>query len=567
LNLLKLIDNSEQDIPLIGLLRSPLVGMSVDELARISLHGKGDSFWIRCQNFRLTSPKLLESITEKLNSFFNKLDGWKSQCPYLSVPELLELILSETHYLWWLQTQSRKEQRLANVQKFQQLASQFESEQKGTLYQFLQSIEDQEEIGVVEEPPAIASDNSVQLMTIHQSKGLEFPVVFLPFLGRKWNLSNMNDKLQIDPEMGLCLHIRPPGLSGAYPSFLQFVAKNNERLAQVGEELRKFYVALTRAKQKLYLSGSVSKAFEDRAADISWPPATDDILNATSTAEWVHAWVSNAQSSKLLSVPIPNWGDSNSRMQDSAVISKPVTDEDFRSLQSSHAWKYRGEELTEQPAKTSVTQLKNRASIEISEASPFQKRRKPFIRTGPDAIERGKAFHLVLETMSLNQGVSLKRLREHVEKLVNEKALTREEADSVHLENVVRFWQTMEGSFALLHHAQVRRELPFTYRLSLQDYNRLLGEETTSAQEAEFVVLQGIIDLTVITDSEIYIVDFKTDKIPNQQILSEKITNYGPQLSLYKRALEEIYKKPVIWTALHFLETGYTHVVSDPVPV
>ena len=167
-------------------------------------------------------------------------------------------MLGETHYADWLLTQPRGEQRHANVRRLLSLAQQFDQFQRQGLFRFLRFIEAQQAAETEPQVAPVAGENSVAVMSIHQSKGLEFPVVVVADLGKPFNLLDLRAEIILDARYGLCPHVKPPHTGRRYPSLPYWLARQRQKQEMLGEELRLLYVAATRARDTLILTGSVS---------------------------------------------------------------------------------------------------------------------------------------------------------------------------------------------------------------------------------------------------------------------------------------------------------------------
>jgi ATP-dependent helicase/nuclease subunit A len=177
--------------------------------------------------------------------------------------------LSETHYREWLRGQPGGEQRYANVQRLLTLAQQFDQFQRQGLFRFLRFVEAQRNADSEPDVAPVAEENAVRLMSIHQSKGLEFPVVMVADLGKPFNVSDLRADLILDDKYGLCPQIMPPDSGSRYPSLPHWLASRRQHRELLGEELRLLYVAMTRARDTLLLSATVSEKRFEKA--IGWP--------------------------------------------------------------------------------------------------------------------------------------------------------------------------------------------------------------------------------------------------------------------------------------------------------
>src|SRR5262249_41391217 len=204
----------------------------------------------------------------------------------------LDAVLSETHYDDWLLTQPRGEERHANLQRLLALAQQFDKFQRQGLFRFLCLIEAQRLAETEPEVKAISADNSVRLMSIHQSKGLEFPVVVVADLGKRFNLVDLRAQIILDDRFGLCPQIKPPHTGSRYPSLPYWLAQRRQFKELLGEELRLLYVATTRARDLLLLSLSISETALQNRWSRSGENALQSLADANSSSDWLGLWLS-----------------------------------------------------------------------------------------------------------------------------------------------------------------------------------------------------------------------------------------------------------------------------------
>ena len=274
LSLLQLLDNPLQDVPAIAVLRSPLVGLSLDELAQIRLAAKGVHFWTAL-NRGASDSDVVTTGSEATAETFAKVDKfsrtdfsrWRQLARQASLSQCLESVLAETHYAEWLLARPRGAQRRANVERFLGLAQKFDQFQRQGLFRFLKFVEAQREAGVEPDVAAVAEENAVRLMSIHQSKGLEFPIVAVADLAKPFNTQDLRGEIIFDEAFGLCPRVKPPHTGRRYPSLPHWLAQQHQRREQWGEELRLLYVAMTRARDTLILTAAVTEKKWEIALD------------------------------------------------------------------------------------------------------------------------------------------------------------------------------------------------------------------------------------------------------------------------------------------------------------
>ncbi|PWU17103.1 MAG: hypothetical protein C5B50_11990 [Verrucomicrobia bacterium] len=584
LSLLQILDNPLQDLPLLAVLRSPLVGLTINELAEIraefprlrlwaallrwqeahgpqstvhsprpevhrpifevqspkskvqsqtaSLHATCDS-----KHDGLTSPSPLHPRPSTLATFLDRFARWRRLARQASISRCLEIVLAETHYADWLLTQTRGEQRKANVQRLLGLTQQFDQFQRQGLLRFLNFIEAQRQAEVEPEVAAVSVENAVRLMSIHQSKGLEFPVVVVADLDKRFNLQDLRAEIILDEVYGLCPQIKPPVIAKRYPSLPFWLARRRQKKELLGEELRLLYVAMTRARDFLLLSTSVraSASFTSLPADLQRPcadsrppilplpvgegrgegnfsvatahvPATQplplrELLSAGSQSDWLELWLTrhdirNANSPKAGQSQLLCW-----RKYDEADLAttKPLSPSDgspadfdadpavWDALQQRLSWQYPFEPATRQVAKTSVSLLRRAAedSQDAEEAAslyrpgPGFRVRKGHLQSEPDAVGRDSGFasgavhHKYLQFVSLERTGSEESLKAEAERLQAERAFTLEEAALLDFEAIASFWRSDLGRKICSHAPLVRRELAFTARFSPEELSMM----------------------------------------------------------------------------------------------
>jgi len=582
LSLLQLLDNPLQDVPCIAVLRSPLVGLSLDELGEIRLAARDTHFWTALNRVQSTKFKVQSSLAEKAKAFLDRFSRWRKMARQLSLSQCLEQILAETHYAEWLRSRPRGAQRRANVERFLNLAGRFDQFQRQGLFRFLKFIEAQHEAAVEPEVAGSAEENAVRLMSIHQSKGLEFPVVAVADLAKSFNTQDLRAEIILDEQFGLCPRVKPPHIGRRYPSLPHWLARRSGHRELLGEELRLLYVAMTRARDTLILSGALAQSKWQALWGRRGTVSPREILTAKSCADWLGMWfgvqnqmveVQNATEGEL---PNLRWRIADdTELSDLSVNGEQQTTAELPALDSVTAeklnttlsWKYPFIAATNQTAKSSVTALRRQAADELEDEAEqvFPERRfvRPARREAPvrtphlSAAETGLAHHKFLQHLALESADEVAALKSEAARLKREKVLSADECAALDLEAVAAFWRSDPGRRVRTRAANVRRELAFTAKFGPQELAGIVGTKPETGLENEFVVVQGVADLVVLLPEEIWLVDFKTDEIRTDE-LPLKIRSYTPQLKLYARALAKIYSRPVTACWLHFLSQNHS---------
>jgi ATP-dependent helicase/nuclease subunit A len=578
---LQLLDNPLQDLPLLAVLRSPLTGLTPGELAAIRIAHPHGLFWNALVDWRREEARKspVPEAAQKAERFLDRFRAWRQMARRDAVSHCLENVIDSTHYSEWLLTQPRGAQRRANVERLLQLARQFDAARGESLPRFLRFVEAQQESEAETEPAAAPESDAVRLMSIHQSKGLEFPVVVAADLGKRFNVGDLGGNIILDEEFGLCPRIRPPDTFQSWPSLPYWLARRRQKRELLGEEMRLLYVALTRPAQRLILAGAASrKSIEDKwPKRAAHPPSPAEILAGASYLDWLGSWPPGAAS---LQSSGQNEFFAWTVFEDDHpwLAQGPEAGQADRAAGATHGadlppeardrldWRYPFGAETGIPAKASVSGLRRLMAAEgDEEASPIfavdtsRAARRPG-ETPLTAAEIGSAHHILLERMALEPAPTEERLREEAARLCQRSLLTAGQCASLDFEALAAFWQSAPGRELLGQRAALRRELAFTARLAAAELAGLGAAEFAGAGADEFVIVQGVIDLAAILPEEIWLLDFKTDHFPAAE-LNEKIRHYRPQIELYAAALSRIHRRPVTRRWLHFLSHRHTAAV------
>jgi ATP-dependent helicase/nuclease subunit A len=576
LSLLQLLDNPLQDLPVLAVLHSPLVGMTLDELAAVRLRVPRGHCWTALQRYHDLDRD--NTGWPKADRFLKNFLAWRKLARQVSLSRCLESVLEETHYAEWLLTQSRGEQRHANVRRLLALAQQFDQFQRQGLFRFLRFIEAQQAAETEPQVAPVAGDDCVTLMSIHQSKGLEFPVVVVGDLGKRFNQSDLHEEIILDDEYGVCPQIKPPHTGQRYPSLPFWLAQQRQKKESLGEELRLLYVAMTRARDTLILTGTLSEKKFHKQLGQTAELTTLSLLAAKNYLDWIIGWSVTSGEETLSPAEGENrlwrwtiYNDLDERLLNDTAERSDLAAEDkttasdaqtIKELERRLSWTYGYDDATREPAKTSVSALRRRLAQETDEdAAPrfgsrtLTLRSQVPARTGAgklSAADVGTAHHTFLQLVSLERATTRPGLLGEAKRMQAERSLSSEEAGQLDLEAVLKFWQSALGQKIRHESNNLRRELAFTVRFSPEELSDSAKQFAKQFGENEFVVVQGVADLVVLLPREIWLVDFKTDRMTAEE-LPEKVKLYQTQLRLYAQALSRIHRRPVTESYLYFL--------------
>jgi len=587
LSLLRLLDNPLQDIPLLAVLRSPLVAMSLDELAEVRIASRERRFWMAVQAFHRAKPgedasALARSGWDKVDAFLGRFGVWRELLRQTSLSQCLERALMETDYEAILQAGERGAERVANVRRLIRLVREYDPYQRQGLFRFLRYVDALIEAGQDLEPAPAQTRNAVRLMSIHQSKGLEFPVVVVACLGGLFNLGDLNQDVLLDEDFGLCAKAVVPGGGARYPTLAHWLAARRQRRQCLGEELRLLYVAATRARDRLFFTATANRRdAEAWEGTLPRPFSSRELLSARSPLDWMLLWLPTVTATgdwgeeggqnALLSWRI--WGEAENFLATEATPTETVPKQAVASPEPGTRdavvhrirWRYEHASSTHEPAKTSVTALRRKSAELIDEdAAHWVSGPRPASRPsggdGLGAATIGTLHHQFLQRMELAGAVDQAGLQAQLSAMTQRGDFSPEAAVVLDLEGIARFWSGAVGQGILARRSGVLREVPFTARFSPTELAVLGGVSMAGNGADEFVVVQGVADLLVVLEAELWLLDFKTDDV-GADGLEAKAALYRPQLRLYAAALSGIYGRPVTQRWLHFLRARQTVVV------
>jgi ATP-dependent helicase/nuclease subunit A len=607
LALLSLLDNPLQDIPLLTVLRSPVVALTLDELALVRLAAKG-KFWHALEAFRrqpeirtaragdgqseqpdarqrladlLRDSKIrarAQSAWTKIDLFLSRYSEWRRAARQTSLSQALDRILAETQYAALLLAQPNGAQRRGNVSKLLNWARQFDQFQRQGLFRFLKFVEAQRDADLDREPAPVDTADAVRLLSIHQSKGLEFPVVVVADLGKPFNLVDLKGDIILDEHFGLCPMVKPPFTEQRYPSLPYWLAQRRQRQELLGEEMRLLYVAMTRACQILILTGTIARS---SAEAWSKTPATArptrELMKARTFLDWVGPWLAEVIHDTTWSSRIEGhchlfqWhlemeSDAQREPEPARKISAgPTTkaptelnQELLVDLAKRLTRTYPFQVAIDQPAKRSVSMLRQTVLIDEEETGGLRpaRPRRASKAQALSAAEIGEAHHLFLQLLPLTALLDRKKLALEADRLEQKGVLSPAARACLDLDAIASFWNSEVGRKILQQQEHLNVEIPFTARLTLKEVLAFQGAQSPAelgtVVNREFVILTGVVDLAVLMPKEIWILDFKTDAV-NADTFARWSKQYEPQLQLYSMALSRVYGRPVTQCWLHSL--------------
>ena len=553
---LEVLDNPVQDIPLAAVMRSPIGGFSDEALAKIRSASEERRFYDCCIAYREGGEDA--ALRLALDVFFGQMEVFREKAAYTPIHLLLWEILDVTGYGAYAAALPAGQQRKANLDMLIEKAIAYEATSYRGLYHFIRYIESLKryEVDYGEASLGTEADDTVRIMSIHKSKGLEFPVVFVSGLGKQFNETELRGRLSLHSSFGIGCDYVDTKLRLRQPTLLKKVIQKTSALENLGEELRILYVAMTRAKEKLILTGAVTDAGEKlegwqilNVRDEETLPYSV-LTGASSYLDWVlPALLQHADQDCFLFrvLSAEDLQEETGREQRSdlwRVMEHPKEEpEAKRYLEQVFAAVYPYEKEQAISGKVSVSELKKQSTgLEEDESLQLypeteREATHPHFRAGDAVVQgsvRGTIYHTFLENLDFHKKDVLET---QLEEWIKCGKMTRDEAAAVRLSDIRRFLKSdighrMERAEAggLLH-----REQPFV--LGVPAY-----EIRSDWQSEEMVLVQGIIDAWFEEDDGIVIVDYKTDRVRTMQALAER---YHIQLEAYAKAVERLTGKPV----------------------
>ena len=611
MSLLRIIDNPYQDIPLVSVLRSPIVGLDENELAYLRIGNRTDDYYQAVLTFYQNFDTFKESgfaknLYQKIDRFLTQLSGFREIAHENQIATLIWQIYQETGFLDYVGGMPAGSQRQANLHALYNRAHAYENSSFKGLFQFVRFIEKmQERDKDLAEAPVQNVENAVSVMTIHGSKGLEFPMVFLVDATHQFNQMGMRMPYLIDDKAGIGITYLNPENRTAMDTLQKSIVKSAVIEKSEAEEMRLLYVALTRAEQRLFIVGAYAnretaikhwqKAFQSQQLVLN-APARSGIKNFM---DWIGmALVRHPQFDKslLLDPPVmPQLFDEKAiktqfsvgfyqkkDLQQLSVAEEEVTQMDWLEATTDGMpetfgtidvdqidkvlnFQYPFDNLTKTTAYQAVSEVKrlfddptNREMNQLSIAGQGNRyvtselAVPKFMQgvTAPTGSDIGSATHLVLQELDLTTEVTLVGIQTEIKRLVSAKVLTQEVAVLINEQHIANFFQSDLGKEVVLAGNTVQREAPFSMLLPASE----LFQNVESPDEK--VLIHGIIDGYFIKDNELILFDYKTDKVSKDNTIEEieKLTaRYRGQLNLYGEALANMTGLKVAHKYLYLL--------------
>ena len=558
-SLLQTVSNPRQDIPLLAALASPVFGFTADDLA--AFRGKNR----RCSVF----DALTEDGSCKAKHFLSILNILRREARMYPLTKLIESIFRLTRMDSIYAAMPGGDARLENLRTFYALAVDFEATSRRDLELFLEHLDAMEEKGLIASGEQSAN-GAVTMMSIHKSKGLEFPVVFVCGLSREFNRESSRAQVLCDQELGIGLSYVDEKIRVRYPTVAKRAIAEKTVSDSLSEEMRVLYVALTRARDRLimtYASKTLDKDLRDIALRMDLSPMELMTRDVVCPGEWVlMTALKRTEAGELFAyagdkpdatVPgDPRWLIRVTAAPELIPVGQmppeeaiPVPENVLSQLRQGLSFAYAHQAATMAPSKQTATQRKGRdKDAEAAENTPTpavssKNWRKPvFGERTVGGTDYGNAYHAVMQYIDFGDCESLDAVYDQIHMLSQQGYITHEQAELVSPRKIYNFFSSELGN-RLKKAGHVLREFKFSVLDDAANYDpRLSGEK---------ILLQGVVDCALMEEDGITILDFKTDFV-TEDTLASKAEHYRPQVKAYADAMERIYQKPVKQTLLYF---------------
>lgn len=569
MSLLKIIDNPMQDIPLVTVLRSSIYGFTDNELIQIRLADKNSTFYEAMIKAKLVVD---EKIKAKIIKVEEELDNWRREEEYLPLDELIWKIYMDTGFYHYVSLLTNGDLRQANLKLLFEKAKQYEKASFKGLFNFINFIDKvKTSSGDMGSAKLIGeSENVIRIMSIHKSKGLEFPVVFLCGTGKKFNLQDLNNSILLHQDIGIGPKYIDKDRKIEYNTIAQEAIKIQSKKETISEEMRVLYVALTRAKEKLIITGlskDLKKSLDEKEQLLEIYKKQGKINFSlvgkyVSYLDWIElVYLKNKENiDSVIKLNEYRKGkflkEIHTEEKETIDVQKMLeehaeTEEEKKmreQIEEKLKYKYQYACKMEVPTKTSVTKLKqmqedeNEKDIEdlleekdrvvqLTQIPKFMEEKQKLT-----PMQKGTLMHLCVQKLDESKEYSREDIIEFVSKLLKDGIISEVEKQAINIDVLYKY--TKSELFTSLKSAkEIYKEQPF--------YINIPAKDVYDDANDEMILVQGIIDLYYINDkNELILVDYKTDYIPKGKTvnLEEK---YRVQLDLYKKALENSLKRKV----------------------
>lgn len=587
-SLMQVIDNPRQDIPLLAILRSPIFGFTEGQLARIKTCNENNVSIIDGSFYEYLMIKAEEKddLGIKCSSFIDKINIYRKEAAYMEIDKLVWHLIMDTGYYGYVGAMENGYLRQANLRILFQRASKYNNSSLKGLFNFINFINKVKLSSKDMGSAKLLSENEdvVRIMSIHKSKGLEFPIVILGGTGKLFNKMDLRENLMMHDKLGIGPLFVDSLRRISYDTIMKKAIKYKVEIENLSEEQRILYVAMTRAQERLIITGSlknlqrvlentykeVSRESEENYRDIV-PLSYNSVAKSRCYLQWIIAAFMNHKEagslrdaardySSIDSIETPDESTLNIKIIKRGEIElkaekekedekqgEAFLDVDADTLKEVYrrlSYKYPYDKFSKIPAKVTVSELKNSLMRDDEAKELFSELnmvKLPSFMLQDKKLTgalRGTAFHEVMRAIKLEKTQSLKDIEEELIRMEKASILNKEQTAAISLEGIYKFFSSDIGS-RMINSEEVKREMNFQVRIAPKALEDAALEKIVSTKNETYVVLQGTVDCFFREGDELVLIDYKTDYIDksNREKLLER---YALQLKYYKKALESL---------------------------
>ncbi len=555
MNLLAVIDNDRQDIPLLAVMRSSLFDFGLSELLQIRAGAPKTFFYEAVQQYLQHTE---DALSQKLRQLYDFIKLYREKSKHMRLYDLLLDIYNATGFCETASMMEEGRLRSENLKSLLNIAREYEKGTTQGVFGFLRFVEKVKTAQADINAPVVfmQRQNAVRVMSIHKSKGLEFPVVILGRTSKRFNRADLYQEMILHKQMGPAITYYDVQRGYRCDSLAKIAAKQAVKNEMTSEQIRLLYVALSRAEERLIITGLLpAKSAEKKMASWSEEISTYKVKKTLAFLDWImSAAIEDTRRGEESVFDIVEHRDLLLQEERSEEVDRDVIHAFFEGEANSLpekdiaqlAWRYDYEASTQIAEKVTVSELKQTAQHPGRKYADFAADEEDNVLP----MRRGVIVHYIMQTIDLKM---LKKtadysgfLQQYLRTLLEENIITAQEASSIDIEKLATFWSSNVGQL-ILDAQEVRREVEFYYKASAREvYNNMHIEPD------EKVYIQGVVDCIAIFDGVVYIIDYKTDRY-HAHNRAERIALYATQLKYYQRAYREITKTDNVKCILCFI--------------
>ena len=552
--LLKTIDNPRNDISLLQTLMSPIFGFDAEEIAKIRISHKTDDLYqallFAAQNGNLSAEKAVKELSDM-----------RKKAAILPIDRLIALLIDETDFANIVSAMPSGSAAEENLQTLIGVANQYSSSGKGSISGFLKYFDALPEKGLLK--GSAKSDNCVKIMSMHLSKGLQFPICIIANSTSDINVSDSKDRILYSNKFGIGFKYFQNETNDITDSIARMLISKENYVKTIEEKLRLIYVAMTRAEERLVLVASYSNAAKElsKAAQMlsqNQRTVNGEWLNLTKNmGEWITVAALLHPDAQMLRriaeatfAPLKTDSRLNVIIMNEIKLEKKQSEEENEQIlpdrelsaliKRNAEYTYKNEPLRDIRAKCSVSEIANKAENELfsfSEKPAFMQ------KGGLSAAARGTAIHRIMQFINMSENVDIES---EIERLKEWQFITEKEAMAADRKKISAFFES-DIYKEIISASEVKREMRFLTEIPACRLDESLPEKLKDTP----VIVQGAVDLCFVTEKGVTVLDFKTDRVKDEQSLVEA---YSEQLNIYAKACEKIFEKPVIKKVIYSFE-------------